>query len=291
MDAEPGVWTGEHAGAMSPPPAPPGEDRDIFGRTPRTRPDWSHRRGEPRVFALGWTLYLMLCTVLMFGTIAMHPRSLGGELYRPAARTLVVLIAVGIAVLWPMVRLSQAAPERRTPAHVLADVLVLLIPAQALLWPQRVLAGWPLEVIAGQSALLGAWALLIGGVLAGALSLARTGPDARGGVGAGQMAVRAGAMLGVVALVSVGPLLAMREGPARSPETTLPGWSLSPVLGVYELGRDRLASGQPAEMLPEHWRGIAATAFAGCGVFLWGALVSVLAPRRDGFLAAGEVKA
>src|SRR5437867_4288680 len=78
---------------------------------PRPRPDpWSHRRGEPRLFAFLWTLFLFAATGITFMTAV----SLGGnsaDVMRPATRALLALTGAGVVLLWPMVRLSQAPDE------------------------------------------------------------------------------------------------------------------------------------------------------------------------------------
>lgn len=135
---------------------------------------WAHRRGEPRSFAACWIAFLLLAVLVSI--------SAGGGLgliavdtYRPAARAILVIAAAGVAIVWPMVRLSQVRPERRVLA-MLQDLLVVVLPLQALTWPQALpwMAGWGWNAITLLSVLLAAWAAAVGGFLA--LSLSRAWP-------------------------------------------------------------------------------------------------------------------
>jgi len=144
--------------------------------TSKRPPDpWAHRRGEPRVFALFWAVYLLgsaaatVFAVREFGF-------LDSSTFRPAVRALLVLTALGVCALWPMVRLSQAPPRSPVAASI-ADCVVILIPAQGVLWPMVWLANWPWEIGAGLAALFTAWTLFVGAVLA--LSTSGTGILAR----------------------------------------------------------------------------------------------------------------
>ena len=66
-------------------------DLDLFGRAAPTGRDWSHRRGEPRIFAFFWTLYLLLATIAAFWSVG-APGTSDPLALRPAARS--VLAAV-----------------------------------------------------------------------------------------------------------------------------------------------------------------------------------------------------
>ena len=148
----------------------PQPELDVFGRAPKGRPDWSHRKGEPRVFALMWMMYLMGASLLMVTSIA-AVQSISPNVVRPAARAMLITATIGICVLWPMVRLSQRRPEKTVLGAVAADLVVLLPPLAALALPQalNVLANWPMQVVWALLAGLTGWAVLIGAVLALAL--------------------------------------------------------------------------------------------------------------------------
>lgn len=143
-------------------------DRDLFGRPPKDHPDWSHRRGEPRVFALGWSIYLMTAVMMSFATAGVG-RVVSADSYRPSARAMMLLLAVGVVVLWPMTRLSQARPSGGSARAVAKDLVVVLVPLQALVWPQVLLTRWPLEVVLLLSLTLVGWGLLTGAMLAAVL--------------------------------------------------------------------------------------------------------------------------
>lgn len=247
------------------------------------RPDrWAHRRAEPRPLALLWTTYLAVATVVMLTSLI----AFGGadhDVYRPAARALLAVTAVGIVVLWPMVRLSQVRPPEGPSAAVAKDLIVVLAPVQAVIWPQAfvVLAHWPLEVVAALAAMLAAWGVLIGAVLVVALQ-AVTGERAapRGPRRAG--AARGVWMLVIIALVASGPLIGLLVGPGTGDPFEEPGrvsaWALtSPVTAVFEIARDRPWSGWPAEARPAHWW--TTTIVGGLGLLAWAGALSV-GPRR-----------
>lgn len=46
------------------------------------------------------------------------------ESYRPAARSLLTIVAIGLTVLWPMVRLSQSPARTAVAAWVWKDLVV-----------------------------------------------------------------------------------------------------------------------------------------------------------------------
>ncbi len=258
-------------------PSPAGEharpdpDRDIFGREPVGRPDWSHRRGEPRIFALIWMIYLMGVTAIMFMTVS-DAFFVSTDITRPAARAMVLATAAGIALLWPAFRLAQHPPEHPV-RDVLRDLFVLLVPAQAVVWPHalRVLADWPLPVLLGVTACFAAWAMVVGGLIALANS----------GAGAGR--ARWMWMLVVLAVVIGAPALGMAlgiVGPTRV-DAPRPGWMLSPLTCVLEITRDRDASGTTVPVSPTHWRSLAAVACVG-GALLCLAGAARVAPTRRG---------
>lgn len=128
---------------------------------------WNHRRGEPRVFALVWTCYLLLTTVYGFARLGQAPLDLNE--YRPSARAMLIGVAIGIGVLWPMVRLSQLRPAEGGLIAVRSDLPIVLIPMQAMLWPQIWLGRWSVQQIGIVGAALGIWTLCIGGAVAMAL--------------------------------------------------------------------------------------------------------------------------
>jgi len=249
-------------------------ERDLFGREPKGRADWSHRKGEPRVFALLWTAFLMAATLLMFASLS-AAWVVSPETYRPAARTLLMVVTVGIVVLWPMTRLCQAAALERPLWSTFKDMVVVLAPVQALVWPHglRMLAGWPWTVVAGVSGVTIAWGVLTGGVLAVAqVTLAGVGPGGRGAL------ARALWMVVFVMLVAAAPAVLGLSGALRvdaidgaSAGTTL-GWMFSAPTAVAEVTRARVWTGRPASIGGLHWMAIGWTLCVGaaCWAGAWG---------------------
>lgn len=232
-------------------------DRDIFGKPPRHHPNWDHRRGEPRTFALAWTIFLMLSTLVMFASMS-PALAVTLEIYRPATRILLTTITAGIVLIWPMVRLSQAKPTGSATPHLARDLLIVLIPVQALIWPQSLqfLGHWPLGLCAAVAACQAAWSLVIGGLVA--LALAFDPP--RGRVGATR-----GVWMMLLAVVVIGvPLVEVllgSIGPSVD-DSSIPAMMASPLTAVYELIRDR-SPGGPLSAEPAHWIAIGATSLAG----------------------------
>lgn len=140
-------------------PSPP----DAPSTAPRVD-RWAHRRGEPRVFALLWTIYLLFVCLL---TVLRPAENYGldVELTRFPARLLASLIGVGVVVVWPMIRLAQAAPERPIRS-ALVDFAVVVLPAQMVLWPAAIFGRWSLEVTACLGLSLAAWAAFAASIVA-----------------------------------------------------------------------------------------------------------------------------
>ncbi|MFG0305361.1 MAG: hypothetical protein ACF8Q5_04010 [Phycisphaerales bacterium JB040] len=255
---------------------------DVFGRAPKGRPDWSHRKGEPRVFALMWMMYLMGASLLMVTTIA-AVQSISPGVVRPAARAMLTTAAVGICVLWPMVRLSQRRPERTTLGAVAADLVVLLPPLGALALPQAltVLANWPMQVVLALLAGLTGWAVLLGAVLA--LALRTVG---RGTGGAPEEWHRV-LWTCLFALVALGPPVyhaiggtPVSPGTARA-ATPAPGSAFSPISLAWDLMSDRSGMGHSGVVGAGHW--VIVLRVWALALALWGAGIAarLARPHRD----------
>ncbi len=222
--------------------------------------------GEPRVFAFCWTFYLLLATMGAFWSIGATGVSDASSL-RPASRSLLAAMAVGLVILWPMVRLSQerqgsgSSVVLKQAKLVIRDLLVLLIPAQAIIWPQVVMAGWPVEVVGALSLAFVSWTVLIGGVLVVARSLDKPGPGVW--------------MAAIVAMCAVGPIAGLVAGSGLQGTTGsgldvgwLGGWWMSsPLTAGFELTRDRFWSGAAAAVSLGHWRAIALV--GGIALVVW----------------------
>lgn len=226
---------------------------------------WSHRRGEPRNFAFLWAIYLMLGSIIALGVVLA-----GGivtlDAYQPLSRGLVVTLAVGVMVFWPLMRLSQAAPDEGAPIAVLKDLAIVLIPLQAVVWPQMVLARWNPDIVLATSLAMTGWGFLIGGLLAmGTRS---------------NVTWRSAWMAVILTLVIGGAVISILAGqtppdllrPLR-PEAA-PVLVLASGAGlVADISADRSWSGSWALALPEHWRAIWCTFAAGAAVWIIAAIV------------------
>lgn len=241
----------------------PESERDIFGRRPKNRPDWSHRRREPRGLALVWTVYLMLATM-----VALMPMVASGQLspdvYRPAARLMMLFVMVGLAVLWPVLRLSQR-PHRESPvSDVARDLGVMCIPAFVIVWPQIILAGWPIAVVLAVCAVLLVWGVTSGIILLWWHRYSRGGWAGRAIAVLAVTLLSGGIPLGLLLL---GGLDLSRPGPEA-----MTGWMWSPHTAVWEVLRARVFSGQPALVGVSHWRILGAQAVLASMAFIASAL-------------------
>lgn len=259
--------TPEHEGHFMHEPREPvreeSVDRDLFGNPPKKHRDWSHRRGEPRVMALFWMIYLMGATVVMFISMS-RAHTISPEITRPAARMMLMISMLGLSVLWPMARLSQHHPGGRHVLFVLRDVLVLFVPLQAAIWPQvsPVLAHWPIPVVASVSLLCACWLLLLAGVLSLALaSVARS--DGAPGVRMLWMGV-------ILGIVLAAPIFAVIGTPQPPLDVSNPriGWLLSPYTGLLEIVRDRNELGVSARVFTQQIRMLIAIGCVGLALLL-----------------------
>lgn len=228
---------------------PPGV-LDASEPTRRPHDPWSHRRGEPRTFAFLWALFLFAATLTIFGR-SVSVGGLSHDIIRPAARTLLIVMAGALAILWPMVRLSQER-DPKPRAGALQDAIVILVPIHAVVWPQGLywLAHWPSRTIFAIVVCLTAWTFLIAALLAIAQTIPSSGPRRR-------IARAPLWMLAFILLALVPALLALLSPATPEPR---PSWMLSPATAIAELTRAQLWSGQPTLTAPVHMLAIAATA-------------------------------
>jgi hypothetical protein len=202
-------------------------------------------------------MYLMvsaLVTLLRVRSLTMPTVSQFGE----GCRGMLLMTLVGAAVLWPMVRLSQARPER-IGRSLAGDLVVLLVPMQAVIWPMPLLTRWSFEVTGAVAVCAASWTVLAAGVLACAY---RAGDGAR----------RWPWMALLSAGATVGPLARAWIGEAS--ERGIDALRLaSPVTGAWAL------TGAPSGLAPvmqwSEWVLALAPGAAGSG--LW-ALAGRLAP-------------
>ncbi len=210
------------------------EERTRAKRTKAGGGEWAHRHGEPRLLVLCWAVYLLAAS----GATIMRLPRIGfadPRFVQSSARLLILLIAVGLTVLWPMVRLSQASPRKPMTA-ALVDLVALLAPLAAVLWPVTWLGRWDWRVTAAVLALLAAWGFLLSAVIA---------VGTRGGSALGRIGWAA-----VCAMVVVlGPTIALILS-----GTGADAWPLfyaSPLTGVFALTTE--ASGRVPTMMAVEW--------------------------------------
>ncbi len=218
---------------------------------------WAHRRAEPRTLAFLWAMFILAAGLSTIGVLLVRGpwALLDEEVYQYAARTMLLSVAIGLALLWPMARLSQAVPLREPPAVALfKDLLVLLPPTQAVVWAQAVArAGWAIDQIGAMALSLWAWPMLVAAMLA--LVLRPRDPHTEEPmydhgtvfVGAqGPSAARRTAVMGMIALAALVPLLALRLGP---------GWAtmLSPVSAMLDLAQSREVGPDAPSVMGGRW--------------------------------------
>ena len=209
-------------------------EEDTPARAPVPGKPWAHRRGEPRLFVLCWAIYLLAAS----GATIMRLPQMGytePRFVQFSARLLVLLIAIGLVLLWPMVRLSQAAPRRPVTATAV-DIAALFLPLAAVLWPVTWLGRWPTPVTLALAGMLLSWGVLLGAIVAL-------------GVRRAPSAARTGWALLAVGIVVAGPALAaVLQATLIAPGVLL---YASPLTAVFALTTE--PSGRTAIMHPGEW--------------------------------------
>lgn len=247
------------------------------------RDKWAHRRGEPRNFAFLWAIYLMLGSIIALGVVLA-----GGiitlDAYQPLSRGLIVTLAIGVMIFWPLLRLSQTSPDEGAPIAVLKDLAIVLIPLQAVVWPQMVLARWTPDIVLATALAMIAWAFLVGGVLAMGIRSDRTWRSSWMALIVAM--VLGGATISVLAGQSPPDLLRPRNAVAAPVLVLASGAGL-----VADISADRSWSGGWALALPEHWRAIWSTFAVGSLVWVVAALVARGERRSEARIAAASTPA
>jgi len=202
---------------------------------------WAHRRAEPRALAVFWLMYLTAAFAVAIGGSGASAL-VAFDVYRQVGRTMLVLTAIGMCVLWPMVRLSQSRPERPwrgmwQDVLVIAGPVVGLCAAQSAPW----LADWPVMVAVAVCATMAAWALAIGALIACAQSWDWP---------------RAAAMALCLVVGAGGALFALRPSPVAdgsAGERVEVRRMLSAATATLEMTGDRSWTGSNASVEARHW--------------------------------------
>jgi hypothetical protein len=175
--------------------------------------------------------------------------------YRYGVQLMMIGLATGIMVGWPLLRLSQrplARPRRQT----LLDLAVLVATLQIVLWPLRLITTWSLERTAAIDALIAAWAALAAAAIAAAAGSARRGP-------------RTLAMLACVAMCLLAPAAALLRADAPDLATD----TMSPLAAAYAMAAEGAAPVGAAA-----WRRI--TVVGAAAAAAWAALAATARTRR-----------
>lgn len=292
--------------SQSPPPPPPGEDQpstDSLAGVPADPPDLAAdasefpsleheiqlppeeptavrpappaRRG-PHDFATRG-LVLLWCMWLLgswFMTMRIKPTL-------PRIRLMVLAAAIGLFVLWPLLRLSQqvlryrwsdprseggpavlrAHPAGHGPSAgtIFADWVSLMAVFQAVLWPLPLTTGWSVEQALWLDAAMAAWSFLIAAIVA--LGCAADG------------AFRRTLAMLIVLLLLVGEPLVMWLINLNAPRSGGLTWTLriSPLQAIWEM------TGHPVSWDAGPWSE-RVIAVACAAVLAWG--IALIARRR-----------
>jgi len=266
-------------------------DLDLFGRASKTQPDWSHRRGEPRWFALMWTVFVLTSAMIALAS-AGGPFGGSFESYQPALRLLLLGLGTGVALLWPATRLSQEPPEGGlggAASAMLKDFVVVQVPVQAVLLPLVVLARWPLGVVLTLGLFALAWGVMVSMILTFGVSRLRWRGNPAGEPAwawmLGFFAIVLAAPLGEIMILGAGATGRSLDQPSMVEWW----WLMSPATSGLEITRPRPWVGAEVALVPAHL--IAAGIILGAGLLGWSAIaVSVWRAGRPR-VASGSASA
>ena len=91
------------------------------------------------IAAGGWIIFSAIASFGFQMPLHLSPSSL-----TPSIRMLLLTCAVGMIIVWPLVRLSLP-PRDRTILRTIVDALTLACLAQLIVWPLRLGTPWPIE--------------------------------------------------------------------------------------------------------------------------------------------------
>ncbi|UCD75870.1 MAG: hypothetical protein JSV91_02915 [Phycisphaerales bacterium] len=201
----------------------------------------------PRGLIMLAAIWLIVSWLLALG---LHmPIQPSAAAFTPGVRLMLLSMAVGLMIGWPLLRLSQqptAYPGRQT----MLDLFALLALVQIVVWPMRLITAWPPVRTAAIDATIIGWALLAGAMIAASTGVPRRGP-------------RTLAMLACLAMCFLGPVLAWVGVFTGGHWMDL--MDLGPLMAINTLGR-----GGGAPPSAEQWRWI--TLLLAAAVIAWIAL-------------------
>jgi hypothetical protein len=117
----------------------------------------------PRGLVMIAAIWVFLSWVLLFGL--RPPIQPQAASYGPTLELLFISIGVGVAIGWPLLRLS-ARPSRAPIGQALFDGLALILLMQVVIWPLRLVSNWTIPRMWLIMASLGAAIALTGALLA-----------------------------------------------------------------------------------------------------------------------------
>lgn len=116
----------------------------------------------PRVLLLWWSMWLLASWLLAYSTNwSIAPSNMT---YIASAQLMLVLLAIGLTIIWPLYRLSFRHPAMNYWT-LLIDWLAVSGTIQIVLWPIRLSTQWPAIRVTLLDLTICTWALLIGGII------------------------------------------------------------------------------------------------------------------------------
>lgn len=169
----------------------------------------------PRGLIFLASLWLIASWLLVLGVRA--PLQPSSASFTPGVELMLLVVALGLMIGWPLLRLSMPATPRPIAQTVL-DLIVLLALVQVVIWPLRLVTPWAPMRTAALAATLAGWTCLVGAFVAAAIGTHHPGPRLLamsvcvGLCVFGPAAAWLGVMTGVDAmqLVALSPLMAVR---------------------------------------------------------------------------------
>jgi hypothetical protein len=190
-------------------------------------------------------IWVFLSWVLLFGL--RPPIQPQAASYGPTLELLFVSIGVGVAIGWPLLRLS-ARPSRAPIGQALFDAMAIMLLMQVVIWPLRLVSNWTIPRMWLILASLGAAIALTGALLSASQGSTNRATRTRA------MALAVAVALAPLGVRLVGESIAPSGSPifdvspssasadADSPQTPTPAWTglveqLAPLSGPVLLGR------------------------------------------------------